>query len=96
MGCMRTYHGALSFPRQSDIDLIVKAGSIIAQEAGGIVNTSDLSLHGGEVTGDISDKVLTGRKYVVMRCGITFLLSHTTLIMYPLLGLSRTRVSVNL
>ncbi|KAI5119713.1 hypothetical protein M0805_001427 [Coniferiporia weirii] len=45
----------------------VCAGTIIAQEAGGIVNTSDLSVHGGKVTGDASDKVLTGRKYIVMR-----------------------------
>ncbi|KAH8119750.1 inositol monophosphatase [Phellopilus nigrolimitatus] len=45
----------------------VCAGTIIAQEAGGIVNTSDLSIHGGEVTGDASDKVLIGRKYIVMR-----------------------------
>ncbi|THH04881.1 hypothetical protein EW145_g5204 [Phellinidium pouzarii] len=45
----------------------VCAGTIIAQEAGGIVNTSDLSVHGGEVTGDASDKVLFGRKYIVMR-----------------------------
>ncbi|EJD03490.1 inositol monophosphatase [Fomitiporia mediterranea MF3/22] len=45
----------------------VCAGTIIAQEAGGIVSTSDLSVHGGEVTGDMSDKVLTGRKYIVMR-----------------------------
>lgn len=31
------------------------------------MNTSDLALHDGIVTGDSSDKVLTGRKYVVIR-----------------------------
>ncbi|EJD03491.1 inositol monophosphatase [Fomitiporia mediterranea MF3/22] len=45
----------------------VCAGTIIAQEAGGMVNTSVISVHGGEVTGDASDKVLTGGKYVVIR-----------------------------
>ena len=44
-----------------------QAGTIIAQEAGGIVNTTDLTVCGGVVTGDCSDKVLTGRKYIVMR-----------------------------
>ncbi|TDL21008.1 inositol monophosphatase [Rickenella mellea] len=45
----------------------VAAGIVIAQEAGGLVSTSDLSLQGGEVTGDSSDTILTGRKYVVIR-----------------------------
>ncbi|KLO20130.1 inositol monophosphatase [Schizopora paradoxa] len=45
----------------------VAAGIVIVQEAGGLFNTSDLSLHNGEVTGDSTDKVLTGRKYIAIR-----------------------------
>ena len=44
-----------------------QAGTIIAQEAGALVNTCDLSRDGGEVTGDMSGDVLTGRKYIVIR-----------------------------
>lgn len=32
-----------------------------------MVSTSDLSLHNGDVTGDLYDKALTGRKYIVIR-----------------------------
>jgi hypothetical protein len=46
----------------------LQAGTIIAQEAGGLVNTSDLAKHNGEVTGVMAGDVLAGRKYIVIRC----------------------------
>jgi len=61
MGCLRKKGTAYRI-----VDLTkFQAGIVIAQEAGGFVSGSASSTHDGEV----SEVILTGRKYIVVRYG---------------------------
>jgi len=45
----------------------VCAGIVIAEEAGGIVTGSKAASADGENFGDVTESILTGRKYIVVR-----------------------------
>ena len=60
---------------RSKTNCFTKAGVVIAQEAGGFVSGSSET----PLTGIVDEKILTGRKYIVIRYGYPSLRSYPVL-----------------
>lgn len=54
----------ISSPNLSDRPWDICAGTIIAQEAGGMAAGS----HSSPLNNDVNEEILNGRKYIVIRC----------------------------